>query len=103
MDSRHQYLFILDAGFIGQNVGQRDRVIDIGGRLDVFTPLIAVLVSGERYGANDSVHVISLAKPQQPRPDNPGMSQATPGSAAVDFHRILTQGFHLKLTRQLSA
>ena len=25
------------------------------------------------------------------------------GYQAVDFHRILTQGFHLKLTRQLSA
>ena len=51
-----QHRHIINAAFIGEHVGQRDRMVDVGRRGDVLATLVAVLVRGEGEGENQAVH-----------------------------------------------
>lgn len=43
----HDHRQIIDARLIHQNAGERDRMVDIGGRVSVLAPLVTVFRGGE--------------------------------------------------------
>ena len=55
-DGRNQHAIILDKGLIGEDIRQRDRVIDVRGSMNVLAALIAVPVGGEVDGLDEFVH-----------------------------------------------
>jgi ubiquinone/menaquinone biosynthesis C-methylase UbiE len=55
-DGSDQYPLIVDTPFFSQNMGQGNRMIDVGGGSGILAPLVAVLVGGKSDRGNDEAH-----------------------------------------------
>ena len=60
--------FVLDAGLVGQHVGECDRMIDVRRRFFVLAPLIAMLVCRECDGGYQLSYSPRVARDRQNRP-----------------------------------
>ncbi len=55
-DGSDQYPLNVDTPFIGKNMGQGNRVIDVRGGCGILAPLVAVFFGGKSDRGNDEVH-----------------------------------------------